>query len=358
MSMGPFAPSMNLNPSLLQTVCTLAAAGVVAASACSPPRAVLVERGPQAYYQTAYPVHDTSEELARLFLSVKQVIFNADYRTYAFREDAGVTEADVRTGAFQARADSAYPESVTKSGTATVVARSGNRVRLLSTDHVARFAETRIHYWDEVAPASRGRTEPRRVSSVSVLVSQQGTLLPPTGTTPLRVLARSDIDDLALLEAVLAEAADTVQFPALRVAAGDARRLSWGSFVYVVGYPRSTPMVTRAIVSDPDRDKRGGFVTDGLWNEGISGGLILAVRGDTGEMEAVGIARAGVGEREIQLRPDTTGMGNTTEVRRYDGPLYLQSSLRVRYGITLPVSMTVIKEFLSRNGMTLRPGVD
>ena len=358
MSMGPYPPSMNLKTSLPRAARPLAAALAVATFACSPPRAVLVERGPQAYYQTAYPVHDTSEELARLFLSVKQVIFNADYRTYAFREDSGVTEADVFTGAFQAKADSAYPESVTKSGTATVVARLGNRVRLLSTDHVSRFPETRIQYWDEEAPASRGRTASRRVSSVSVLVSQQGTLLPPTGTAPLRVLARSDGDDLALLEAALSEAADTVQFPALRLAAGNARRLSWGSFVYVVGYPRSTPMVTRAIVSDPDRDKRGGFVTDGLWNEGISGGLILAVRGDTGELEVVGMARAGVGEREIQLRPDTTGMGNATEVRRYDGPLYVQSSLRVRYGITLPVSMTVIEDFLRRNRVTLRSGVD
>lgn len=321
---------------------------------CGPPRAVLVERGPQAYYQTAYPIHDTSEDLERLFLSVKQILFTAEYRTYAFPEEAGVTEVQVRAGGFQARADSSYDESMTKSGTATVVARSGDRVTLLSTDHVVRFPDLRIQYWDDAMPQARARTAPRRVASVSVLTSQRGTLLPPSGTAPLRVVARADADDVAILETILTQATDTVHFPALKVPAGDPRRLSWGSFVYVVGYPRSTPMVTRAIVSDPDRDRRGGFVTDGLWNEGISGGLILAVRGDTGGLEVVGMARAGVGEREIQVRPDTTAFTDATEVRRYDGPLFVQSTLRVRYGITLPVSMTIIEPFLRRNGVTLR----
>lgn len=334
----------------------LALACLTVAVGCGPPRAVLVERGPQAYYQTAYPVHDTSEDLERLFLSVKQVMFTADYRTYTFAREAGVTEAAIRAGGFEARADSTYSESVTKSGTATVVARAGSRVSLLSTDHVAHFPEVRIQYWEDDPPGPRPGRGERRVSSVSVRTSRHGTLLPPTGTTPLRVAARADADDVALLETTLSQASDTVQFPAVHVPPGDARRLSWGSFVYVVGYPRSNPMVTRAIVSDPDRDRRGGFVTDGLWNEGISGGLILAVRGDTGRMEIVGMARAGVGEREWQLRPDTVALGDEMETRLYDGRIFVRSTLRIRYGITLPVSMTVIQEFLRRNRITLRTG--
>lgn len=321
-------------------------------TACAPPRVVLVERGPQAYYQTAFPVHDTSGELARVFLSVKQVMFSAEYRTYQFREAAGVTEADVRAGAFQGRADSTYSETVSKAGTATVVARSGNRLTLLTTAHLVHFPELRIEYWDDASANARAAAY-GRVASVSVKTSQQGILSPQGGTSLLSVVARDDGNDLALLAAAVVEVGDTTRFLPLDLPAGDARRLSWGSFVYVVGYPRSIPMVTRAIVSSPERDGRGGFVTDGLWNEGISGGLILGVRGDTGALEVVGLARAAVGEREVRLQPDTTGIADDLEVRRYDGPLYLQRVLRIRYGITLPVPMTVVGDFLRRNRVTL-----
>jgi len=68
----------------------------------------------------------------------------------------------------------------------------------------------------------------------------------------------------------------------------------------------------------------------------------------------VGLARAGAAEREIRIRPDTTALGEGLEIRRYDGPLYVQSSLRIQYGISLPVSMSVVGEFLVRNGVLLR----
>ncbi len=334
-------------------VLLLAFAAAVCPGGCAPPRAVLVDRGPQAYYQTAYPVHDTSDDLARIFLSVKQVTFTADYRTYEFAEGSGVTDADLRAGRYQERADSIYSENVTKAGTAAVVARAGDRLTLLTVEHVTRFPEVRIEYW-EGGPSGGPAGAPGRVASVSVKTWERGTLLPPAGPSPLEVVARDEQNDLALLAARLGELSDTTRYSVLDVPEGDARRLSWGSFLYVVGYPRSTPMVTRAIVSSPDKDGRGGFVTDGLWNEGISGGLVLGVRGDCGDLEVVGLARAGAAEREIRLRPDTTALGEGSELRRYDGPLYVQSSLRIQYGISLPVSMSVVREFLVRHGVSLR----
>ncbi|NJD20491.1 MAG: trypsin-like peptidase domain-containing protein [Gemmatimonadetes bacterium] len=334
-------------PSLLKA---LAAAWCVG---CASPRAVLVDRGPQAHYQTAYPTHDTSQELARLFQSVKQVTFTADYRTWEFAEDAGVTEADVRAGRYRERADTSWSETITKAGTATVVSGAGNRLTLLTVEHLTRFPEVRIEYWDEERPGGRAGAPPR-VASVSVKSWERGSLLPPTGSSSLEVVARDERNDLALLAATLESVSDAAGFAVLDVPGGDARRLSWGSFVYVVGYPRGTPMVTRAIVSSPDRDGQGGFVTDGLWNEGISGGLVLGVRGDCGDLELVGLARAGAGQRDIRLRPDTTALGDGLEYRRYDGPLYVQSSLRIQYGISLPVSMSVVGEFLVQHGVSLR----
>lgn len=325
----------------------------VGLSSCAAPRAVLVERGPQAHYQTAYPVHDVSRDLARIFLAVRQVMFTAEYRTYVFAEGSGVTEADVTAGRYRERADSSYTETLSKAGTATILARSADLLTLVTVEHVTRFPERRIQYWED-APHGSTPTAPREVASVSVRTSLHGTLVPSTGPAPLEVTARDEPNDLALLRVSLGSLSDTARFQVLDVPGGDARQLSWGSFLYVVGYPKSTRMVTRGIVSSPDRDGRGGFITDGLWNEGMSGGLVLAVRGDNGDMELVGIARSAVGEREFRLRPDTLALGAESEVQRYDGPLFVQPSLRILYGITLPVPVNVVKEFLHRNGLTLR----
>ncbi|MGD8277884.1 MAG: serine protease [Gemmatimonadota bacterium] len=311
------------------------------------------EHGPQAYYQTAYPEHDTSRDLERVFASVKQISFTAEYRTYVFRPEAGMTEADVRAGRFRARADSSFGESLSKAGTATIIARSGTRVTLLTTDHVVHLPELRISYYDE--GPGRNRSEgPRVVASASVLTSERGTLVPHPGRGPLQVLARDEQNDLALLGMELGTLSDTTLFPALALRTGNPRRLSWGSFLYVLGYPAGYRMVTRSIVSNPNWNGRGGFISDGLWNEGISGGLILAVRSETGRLEPVGLARAGAATSELRLQPDTLSTAAGAETHRYQGMLYVESVLRIQYGITLPVSMTAVTDFIDRTRSTLR----
>jgi hypothetical protein len=329
--------------------------GLALAMGCAPGRMVLAERGPQAYYQTAYPVHDTSRELARVFASVKQVNYSAEYITYLFAENAAVTESEARAGNVQSRADSSFVETLSKAGTATIIARSGDRVALLTTHHVVFFPPLRLQFYDEGPSAGRAPARPRRVASASYRRSEWGVLLPHPARGPFEVLARDEQNDLALLGMRLGEQSDTSRFPALSLDTGDPRRLSWGSFVYVIGYPHGYPMITRAIVSNPNWDGRGAFLTDGLWNEGISGGLILAVRGESGNLEPVGLARASAAEPEVRLQPDTTGFTAATGVSQvYTGTVYIESALRIRYGITLSVSMTLATDFLNRHQVLLR----
>jgi len=309
--------------------------------------------GPQSYYLTS-PVYDTSVELDRVFASVRQIRFTAEYETYVFDERSGVTESDVLAGQFKSRADTVFAETLTKSGTAVIIAHSGIRLTLLTVNHVVRFPPVRFEYYEEEPGRTGARDTPRRVASASVRTAERGLLLPHPGPRPFEVLARDERNDLALLGLDLGEFSDESRFAALRLDAGDARRLSWGSFVYVIGFPQGYPMVTRAIVSNPDWDGRGSFVTDGIWNEGMSGGLIMAVRAETGNLELVGLARASAAERELRLRPDTTGIGPGVSALRYEGPLYVETGLRIQYGITLPVSMNFVRDFLDREKVSLR----
>jgi hypothetical protein len=330
-------------------------ASVAVLAGCAAP--IVTSQPPaRSYYLTA-PGHDVSPELEDLIRSVHQIEYTADYITYTFDEASGVTEGDIYAGGFESRADTTYLETLAKAGTATVIARSVNRLTLLTVAHVVRYPRLRFQFYE--APAgqlSNVSDMRRRVASASVRTAERGRLLPRSGPLPFEVEAIDERTDLALLRLVLPARSDPTQFPALEIDAGNARRLSWGSYLYVLGYPRGYPLVTRMIVSSPDRDGQGAFITDGIWNEGMSGGLIVAIRGNTGALELVGLARASAAEREFRLVPDTVGIAPGAPTIRYDGPLWLEAGLRPTYGIALPIAMTSIDEFLRAQGVVLRGG--
>lgn len=332
----------------LAALATLAAI----ASGCAGPRVVYVDRPAQAYYQTAFPFHDTSRDLERAFRSLRQIVFTATYETYEFAPGARVTERDALDPDVLATAQTRYTDQQSKTGTAVIIARTDRRVALITNDHVVRYPPVRIHFADDDAP--RQRRETRRVASVSIRRAELGGLTGHPGAGPLRVLARDSAADLAIVEVRLPELAVPERFPPLTIAPGNPRRLSWGSFVYVLGFPGGHPMATRALVSDPDRDRAGGFLTDGLWNEGISGGVVLAIRGDDGALEWVGMTRAGAGESEVRLQPADPELIDPDLAIRYDGPVYAEPTLRIRYGITYSVPMPTIRAFVHRHGALLR----
>jgi S1-C subfamily serine protease len=314
-------------------------------------RQIILDRPPQAYYQTGFPLHDTSDELERVHRSVKRIHFTAEYRTYVFTEASAVTEADdLASAAVLARAVDTLTERDSKGGTATILFHGHQRVALLTNNHVVHEPAVKVEYFDR-GPTQRGRRDaPRRVASIALLTAQRGDLADHSGLSRFEVLARDSAEDLALIEVRLRERADSGMFRAIAAPPGDPHQLRWGSFVYVLGYPRGYPMVTFAIVSDPSRDRRGSFLTNGLWNEGISGGVILAVRGDSGGLEWVGLARAGAGKPELQMMPRSDITSEELDLPvLYQGPLFLESILRIQYGITFSVPMTAIREFLSRN---------
>ncbi|MCK7529466.1 MAG: hypothetical protein MZV64_73895 [Ignavibacteriales bacterium] len=48
-------------------------------------------------------------------------------------------------------------------------------------------------------------------------------------------------------------------------------------------------MVTKAIVSNPSRDESGSFLVDAVVNNGMSGGLVLAIKDGVPNFEMVGM---------------------------------------------------------------------
>lgn len=315
------------------------------------PRVLVVDRSPQAYYQTAYPSQDASQAIERAFRSLRRIAYTADYETYVFTADQDITDQQLEDPGVLDRAGERYPETHTRAGTAVVIGTAGRLVLLVTNNHVVRFEPRRVRYFDEAPSGTTGA--PRRVAGVSILTRERALLPEDVELGRLEVLARDPVNDIAALELRLPASVPGGRFPPLALALGHPGRLSWGSFVYVLGYPNGYAMITRAIVSDPNRDRWGGFLTDGLWNEGISGGAILAIRGEEGALEWIGMTRAGAGTREVRLRPAEWQPPDDDAALLYDGPIYAESALRIQYGITLSVPITAVRHFLRSHRDTL-----
>jgi hypothetical protein len=344
-----------LHPLQSGTVFLLLAAGCLVAfvSGCSGRSYVLTDRGPQAYYQTGYPVHDMSRELERIFRSVKRINVTGHYDTYIFSPESKITEGDIHDPALYRRAIDRISFTNSKAGTAIIVAGTPIQTALVTNNHVTDFPDTIVAYFKD-HHTGPGRSPSPYIEQISIKAYQINLIYDMPEFGPFEILARDKGNDIALIGVNHRPNQIPVSPPTLRVNAGDPTKLSWGSFVYILGYPKGYKMVTRSIVSDPNRDRRASFMLDALFNEGISGGLILAVRGETGELEWIGIARGGSASTEMIITPPDVDPDDFDFLRPYEGELYITPVQRIEYGITLSVSMKVIQEFFRENERQLR----
>ncbi len=324
----------------------------MAATGCV--RYVTVSQGPQAYYQTAFPGHDVSGQLEEAFQAVKRIRVTGVYEHYRFSPGTAPFAGDLLGPDILAQAVDTFTNTTSREASAVQVARSGRRVTLLTNHHAVQFPDTVVEYAETSAGRRITPPERRRIERVSVKRDQYNLVMDRAGIQPFQILAQDESSDLALIGATFAPGTPSQSFQVLRVPVGDADRLSWGSFVYVLGHPGGYPMVTRGIVSDPRREATASFVIDGLWNEGISGGLILAVRGTDGSLEWVGMARAAAGRIEHRLAPDPEALQDLDQRTLYEGRIYLEEVKRILYGISLSVPMNAIREFVTRNRADLR----
>jgi len=324
---------------------------------CARSEQTVQDFGPQAYYQTGFPLRDSSQALELAFQSVKRVQSRASYDTYVFARDNAPLETDPLSPEVLASAVDTVSSSQERAASAVVLSRTGRNVTLVTVAHVLAFPDTIVEYFDAdedrigLPPAL---TPPRLVESVSLKTQQTNWVLELPEVDSFEILATEARGDVALIGLEYREGEDPGDVEPLRLGIGNSDRLVWGSFVYVLGYPRGYPMVTRGVVSAPDHPLLDSFVVDGLWNRGMSGGLILAVRGDGEGLEWVGMAQAAAGSIELRLVPEEDALSEHDTRFPYEGPIFLEEYQRIDYGITLSVPMTTIRRFLHEHRTELR----
>ncbi|MEA3496071.1 MAG: serine protease [Bacteroidota bacterium] len=295
-------------------------------------------------YDSEFPYRNCSTQLQDIIKSVKKIICTAEYTSYVFLKEKKISINDLSKEVIEANSIKKEISIKSKSGTATIISASMNHVALLTCSHISSFPDTIITYY---APLYSGAK--KYIFSLSIKTGQKQYGVDIPGSGELSILAIDEKNDIAVLGCKI-DIESTVHPPKVfNYKFGNSKDLEWGSFVYIIGYPKGRKMITRGIVSSPNRDNSGSFLIDALFNEGISGGMILAIRDGVPNFEFVGIAKSVSIDTKYILRPFQSGYEYSNPNIPYQGEFCVHKDSEINYGITYAVSNELIRLFFKKN---------
>jgi hypothetical protein len=317
------------------------------AVACAPTRPEPEEAAPvvSSTYDTEFPGSGGAEQLEHVVDVTKKIFSQAHYKTWYFSFDSRMTAADLSKEAFKSASEIARQQH-SVAGSGTVIWKGDTRLALLSCAHIFDWQDTLYTFHLD---AEMNRTE--RLASVSILERQSNFVQDIPHVSNLDVLLLDEEMDLALLGAEIPrEWSATV--PALRVPLGTSRDLRWGAFVYVAGFPGGYHMITKALVSRAEGDRRYSFLIDAPFNVGLSGGLVLAQRGSPSSLEVVGIVTSAASLHETVLSPPPDSA--IVLDAPYRGTIWAENRTYGRQGITFVSGAERVAELIRRHEHELR----
>jgi hypothetical protein len=306
-------------------------------------------------YDSHFPDRNCSEQLENIAESVRMVSSIAYYRSYIFPREAKICSDDIHNPSLTDRASKLQYVNRSASGAATIVCSGNGLIALLTCAHVIDFPDTILAFYRD-----ESRKVSRFVYSISIKERQSVYTAAIPGARDLDILAIDKGLDLALIGQKLETNKPILGFPVFSYPIGRAKELEWGSFVYIFGYPLGYRLITTGIVSSPNRDQYGSFLTDAVLNKGFSGGLVLAVRDGVPNFELVGIVKLIPGQQQFYLAPSRQDESIQYEPDvPYRGDAFVESRTDVDYGIALTVPSELIVEFLQKNrSALLKEGYD
>ena len=292
-------------------------------------------------YDSEFPYRGCSEQLQQIGESVKMINSIAYYRTYTFGPAERIRPSDVTPALLEASRAHSVMSSSQASGTATIITGGNRRVVLLTCAHVVGFPDTITAFY---IGADHRATEFIHTMSFKEKQTNYVAVFPEGGE--LEILASDRELDVALLGKTF-ESEPFPRLPVFMFPPGLARELEWGTFVYLFGYPTGHKMVTKAIVSSPNKDRRGAFFVDAVFTPGFSGGIALAIRDGVPNFELVGIVKLVSGRTTYTLGPPAEdGTPEYDPLVPYTGDIYVQKRTEIEYGIVQAVSIESVIEFI------------
>lgn len=293
-------------------------------------------------YDSEFPAISISESLDNISGSVKKLDCLAFYASYSFDAEEKVTPNALTKDFLSDMHDRKLITNESVSGTATVVYHQNDLVGMLTCAHVVNFPDT-VFSWNE--------NQPGVLSSVSILVKLQLYVVELPEGESIEIVAMDKDKDIALLSKRIKQTDQVIKV--LQYPIGKTSLFEWGSVVYIVGYPLGNLMVTRALVSNPKKNVGGQFLTDALFNRGISGSPVFAIKDGVPNLEWVGMASATSAYDLLMVKPETEAGKLPVSNQPYGGDLYLEKVKMINYGVTYSVSIEEIITFIRRNAHKL-----
>ncbi|UCH66223.1 MAG: trypsin-like peptidase domain-containing protein, partial [Ignavibacterium sp.] len=234
------------------------------------------------------------------------------------------------------------------SGTATIIHHNEGKVALLTCAHVVNYPDTVASYFYDDDGNISPYLEALLIKDVQVIYAVGF----PEGSK-MEIIALDKKHDLALIGRDYHELKNYV-FPVFNYPSGSAKDLEWGTFVYVFGYPMNYQMITKALVSSPNRDSEGSFLLDAVVNKGYSGGIVLAIKDGVPNFELVGIVQWVPEEENNIIAPSKRKDDEPyNPLIPYEGEFFVKRDSDIKYGIAKIISIETIKNFIGKNKQAL-----
>lgn len=294
-------------------------------------------------YDSAYPYTDVAHQLDRVSQSVLKIYFTAFYDNYFFAASDRITR-DQALGAIDAgRYEKKISFNRSSFGTATVIANAGAASLLLSCAHIGNFPDT-IRTWFAGEAGISDYLESMAIRTRSNFFVDDNTL---KGNLELVV---HDLERDIALFGHRQSRNEAFPVPIFPFPFGRMDNVTWGSLVYMMGYPIGHKMVTQALVSLDEDDGDNSFLVDALFNKGFSGGVVLAVMDGVPNFELVGLAKSISAQTDYYLAPDSRDvMHYSTNPNAYTGKVYIVPKRSLHYGVTYCVTVDAITDFIRSN---------
>jgi len=306
------------------------------------------------YYGSSFPTSNISNEIEEIFTAVNRVQTTGYFYTYILDSSDFFVQDDLRGGNIRDLAMETDYSNQSKSATAVVISSRRSQSALLTANHAISFPDTIWHFIK--SPDLEPETY---VEAVTVLDRQTNLIIGNRIVSEFEIIARDESRDVALLS-TRRENGTSTSLVSLQIEPGDSNRLDWANMVYLLGYPKGNKMVTTGVISPTGSSQQNqGFMIDTVFNPGFSGGLILAIREETGNFEWLGITTSTLADFDTFLTPEDSYKQDFDPDIPYTGDTFIQREPRINYGLTRTLSINEIRDFLNTNRSPIeQSGVD
>lgn len=295
-------------------------------------------------YDSEFPYKGASDELREISQTVHRINSTAFYKTYLFDRSSALTKENLNLSDLAKITTSEGYADQSTSGTGTAIFSSEGKIAILTCAHVVNDPDTIVSYFSDEEGQLTEYIE-------AIFIKERQSIYAigfPEGSE-FEILAVDNATDLAVIGRDY-KSLSNIKFPIFNYPLGMAKELDWGSFVYVFGYPISNQMVTKAIVSNPNKDESGSFLIDAVINNGMSGGAVLAIRDGVPNFEMVGMIQWVPEVEENVLAPRKLKNNESyNPIVPYEGEEYVKRFSSIRYGIARVISVEAIKKFFRDN---------